>query len=77
MIPALSSLFSLYFFQKFLCARESDLGDIALYFILSHTNTVIRYDQLFFLAVNGDNHLLAGIRLPAVPLQFPEGFPVF
>ena len=54
-----SAFFALFFifFQKFLCARESDLGDIALYFILGHTNTVIRYDQLFFLAVNGDNHL--------------------
>ena len=74
-----SAFFALFFifFQKFLCARESDLGNIALYFILGHTNTIIRYDQLLFSRCQWWQSLLAGIRLPAVSLQFPEGFPAF
>ena len=42
--------------QKFLCTGESNLGDVAFYLILGHTDAVVRNNQLLFLAVDAHLH---------------------
>lgn len=55
-MPAASLASSPYFCKNSICTGESNLGDVAFYLILGHTDAVVRNNQLLFLAVDAHLH---------------------